>query len=244
MEAAQRMIRACAVAATCAALWAPSAGAHAPAARLAAAPVSCAGAADASLQPHRVITGEFDTSLERGYVMLPFDVPAGDGGAGALLPRSAGGAHECGSGTCSTSGCGTRARRRACSGPTAVPRLGGLQPPRRDAVAERILERGGLPPRESGCTARATRRAAFAPARSQPGNGPWSWEWRRSPRRPRDSDGRGRVARRGRHLERPFVGAARPPRRPTTRRRQAGRPGGTRATSTSMPSTHRWGTPR
>ena len=39
--------------------------------------MSCAGAADASLQPHRVITGEFDTSLERGYVMLPFDVPAG-----------------------------------------------------------------------------------------------------------------------------------------------------------------------
>jgi hypothetical protein len=75
-EAAQRAIQACALAGACAALWAPSAGAHHPA-QLAAAPVSCAGAADASLQPHRVITGEFDTSLERGYVMLPFDVPSG-----------------------------------------------------------------------------------------------------------------------------------------------------------------------
>ena len=55
----------------------PPAGAHHPAAALAAAPAICAGAADASLQPHRVITGEFDTSLERAYVMLPFVVPAG-----------------------------------------------------------------------------------------------------------------------------------------------------------------------
>jgi hypothetical protein len=51
------------------------AAAHHPLA--AAAPVTCGGAADGTLQPHRVITGEFDTSLERAYVMLPFDVPAG-----------------------------------------------------------------------------------------------------------------------------------------------------------------------
>ena len=44
---------------------------------LAAAPAACAGAPDSSLQPHRVITGEFDTSLEGAYVMLPFDVPSG-----------------------------------------------------------------------------------------------------------------------------------------------------------------------
>jgi len=74
----RRAARACAALAACllAAACAPgSAAAHHPVA--AAAPASCAGAADATLQPHRVITGEFDTSLERSYVMLPFEVPAG-----------------------------------------------------------------------------------------------------------------------------------------------------------------------
>jgi hypothetical protein len=52
------------------------AAAHHPSA-LAAAPAGCAGAPDASLQPQRVISGEFETSLEGAYVMLPFDVPAG-----------------------------------------------------------------------------------------------------------------------------------------------------------------------
>ena len=75
-EAATRISRFWAPLWACAALWAPSAAAHHPAA-VAAAPASCSGAADASMQPHRVITGEFDTSLERAYVMLPFDVPAG-----------------------------------------------------------------------------------------------------------------------------------------------------------------------
>jgi hypothetical protein len=42
-----------------------------------AAPAGCGGAADATLTPHRVITGEFDSSLEGSYVMLPFDVPPG-----------------------------------------------------------------------------------------------------------------------------------------------------------------------
>ena len=41
------------------------------------APASCGGAADPSLHASRVITGEFDTSLEGGYVMLPFTCPAG-----------------------------------------------------------------------------------------------------------------------------------------------------------------------
>ena len=56
-------------------LAAGPAAAHHPLA--AAAPATCGGAADATLLPHRVITGEFDTSLERSYVMLPFHVPAG-----------------------------------------------------------------------------------------------------------------------------------------------------------------------
>ena len=70
-------IRAWAVLAVCAALaaGAGTAAGHHPLA--AAAPATCAGAADNTLQPHRVIAGEFDTSLERSYVMLPFDVPAG-----------------------------------------------------------------------------------------------------------------------------------------------------------------------
>ena len=75
--AAQRAVQLCALIGACAALWAQPAGAHHPAAALAAAPASCAGAADSSLHPPRVITGEFDTSLERSYVMLPFVVPAG-----------------------------------------------------------------------------------------------------------------------------------------------------------------------
>ena len=70
------MTLACALLGTCALAWVSPAVAHHPAAP-AAAPASCGGAADPSLVPHRVIEGEFDTSLERGYVMLPFDVPAG-----------------------------------------------------------------------------------------------------------------------------------------------------------------------
>ena len=75
-DTAKRVIRTCALFGACAALWAPGAAAHHPAA-LAAAPTTCGGVADSSLQPHRVIIGEFDTSLERAYVMLPFDVPTG-----------------------------------------------------------------------------------------------------------------------------------------------------------------------
>jgi hypothetical protein len=41
------------------------------------APASCAGAADPSFTPLRVITGEFDESVEGSYVLLPFVVPAG-----------------------------------------------------------------------------------------------------------------------------------------------------------------------
>jgi hypothetical protein len=67
---------ACVLLGMCALAWVSPAVAHHPAA-LAAAPASCGGAADPSLVPSRVIEGEFDTSLERGYVMLPFDVPAG-----------------------------------------------------------------------------------------------------------------------------------------------------------------------
>jgi hypothetical protein len=74
-EARQRLNRAWVLACACAALLAPAAAAHHP--RALAAPAGCGGAADSSLVPHRVITGEFDTSLERAYVMLPFDVPAG-----------------------------------------------------------------------------------------------------------------------------------------------------------------------
>ncbi len=40
-------------------------------------PASCGGAADASLVPHRVITGTFSTSQEGGFVYVPVDVPAG-----------------------------------------------------------------------------------------------------------------------------------------------------------------------
>jgi hypothetical protein len=66
------VLAACAATAACGG----TAFAHHPA-LAAAAPAGCGGAADPTLQPHRVITGEFDTSLERAYVMLPFQVPAG-----------------------------------------------------------------------------------------------------------------------------------------------------------------------
>jgi hypothetical protein len=56
---------ACVLLGMCALAWVSPAVAHHPAA-LAAAPASCGGAADPSLVPHRVIEGEFDTSLERG----------------------------------------------------------------------------------------------------------------------------------------------------------------------------------
>jgi hypothetical protein len=62
--------------AVAAALAAPAAEAH-HGALTAAAPSSCAGAPDSTLTPQRVITGEFDTSVEGGYVLLPFVVPDG-----------------------------------------------------------------------------------------------------------------------------------------------------------------------
>ncbi len=66
------------VALACVALAIPvPAAAHHPSASAAAAPIACAGAADASLTPHRVITGEFDGSVEGSYVLLPFVVPEG-----------------------------------------------------------------------------------------------------------------------------------------------------------------------
>ena len=73
---------------------------HAQSTVVATAPASCAGAADSSLTPTRVITGEFDTSLEGGYVLLPFivDPPA---------PR------PCGCATATTS---RRRRRTPASG--------------------------------------------------------------------------------------------------------------------------------
>ena len=43
-------------------------------AQAAVAPESCPGRA---IEPDRVISGEFPTELEKSYVMLPFDVPAG-----------------------------------------------------------------------------------------------------------------------------------------------------------------------
>ena len=42
-----------------------------------AAPASCGGAADTSFTDQTAITGTFDSSVEGGYVMVPFDVPAG-----------------------------------------------------------------------------------------------------------------------------------------------------------------------
>ncbi len=57
----------------------PAAMAHAHLATQAvtAAPADCGGASDASLSPLTVISGEFDTTVEGGYVLLPFTVPAG-----------------------------------------------------------------------------------------------------------------------------------------------------------------------
>jgi hypothetical protein len=45
-----------------------------PAGASAAAPAACPGAA---IAPAQVITGEFGTNLQGGFVMVPFDVPAG-----------------------------------------------------------------------------------------------------------------------------------------------------------------------
>ena len=61
------------------ALIGPAAGAsaHFERAAAASAPSDCGGAPDPSLTPSSVITGEFDTSREGSYVLLPFTVPAG-----------------------------------------------------------------------------------------------------------------------------------------------------------------------
>src|SRR6187551_2674006 len=56
------------VLATVAVLAAPAA------ARAEGVPASCPGD---PIQPTQVITGEFDTSLQGSYVLVPFDVPAG-----------------------------------------------------------------------------------------------------------------------------------------------------------------------
>ena len=156
---------------------------------------TCAGAADASLQPHRVITGEFDTSLERAYVMLPFDVPAGTTAVRVRYchdqpeaPTNARIKHVLDLGLWRRApGAG-----RAVGG-AGVPRLGRLEPPRRDGLAQRLLERGAVPREPAGSTARDARRAASGPARSRPASGRSSWASRRSPRR-REGDSDGRVA--------------------------------------------------
>jgi hypothetical protein len=67
----------CAIAVSTAALaCAAAADAHVMAAA-AAAPTNCAGASDSTFSPLQVTTGEFDTTMEGGYVLLPFTVPAG-----------------------------------------------------------------------------------------------------------------------------------------------------------------------
>ena len=187
-EAAQRVVRACALAGACAALWAQPAGAHHPAAALAAAPASCAGAADSSLQPQRVITGEFDTSLEGAYVMLPFVVPAGTTAVRVRYchdqpeaPTNA--QHQA---RARPRAVAKRARRPARRGHEPEFRgWGGSSHPGRDGVAQRLLERGAVP-REPQAPPPGTHDARLpCPGRSRRASGRSSWASRRSRRRRR-----------------------------------------------------------
>ena len=190
--------------------------------------------------PHRVITGEFDTSLERALRDAPVR-RAGrhDRRARALLPRPARGAHERAD--------QARARPRAVGGaPGAgralggarVPRLGRLEPSRRDGVAQRVLERGA-----STSRTRKLHRQGHTTRGFRPGPDPG----RRVGGRAGCRGGRvaargrlrrpGRVAGRDRHLDRSAVGGG--PVRARALRRDSGPAGGragTRATSTSTPS--------
>ena len=121
----------------------------------------------------RVITGEFDTSLEGGYVLLPFRrARRAHGGARALLPRPARGADQ----RAHQARAGPRALRgapgaRRALGHGRVPRLGRLQPSRRHGLAQRLLERGRLPRQPEAAPSTAGRRAASCPGRSRRGMG-------------------------------------------------------------------------
>ena len=132
-------------------------------------------------------------------MLVPFDVPAGHHrGAREVLLRPARGADAERRATRSTSGSTTAAG--------GVPRLGRLQPPRRDALARGLLDRGGVPRQARRATCPGRPRAASGPGPIRPGR--WSAELglaaiagrdARRRRRPR------RLARRGRVLQRPGV---------------------------------------
>ena len=150
-----------------------------------------------------------------------------DGRARALLPRPARGAHErAHQARARPRAVGGAPRARGAVGGARVPRLGRLQPPRRDGVAQRLLERGAVP-REPEAAPPGPHDARLPP-RPDPGraSGRWSWAWRRSPRRPRGTPTAG--SRGGsRSTSRPIRCGRRTRTRPrpTTRRRPGRAPG-------------------
>ena len=91
------------------------------------------------IDPDRVIEGEFDSEYQGSYVMVPFDVPQErDRRPRQVLLRPAR-EREPGEPHGRPGPVGARAER-AGLGTQAVPRLGRLEPSRRDGLATRVLE--------------------------------------------------------------------------------------------------------
>ena len=213
--------------------------AHEPETALALVDGACEGGDPIS--PTQVITGSFPHALQGSYVMVPFEVPPGTTSVRVKYcwdrpegPTPGNSGHTIDLGLWQTRPAGGELGRGA------VPRLGRLEPPRRDHHAAGLLERGGVPREPEGPRRRP--HDARLPAGPDPGRRVGGGARRRGGgaggggRRRRH----GRVAARDRAVERSGVRRrAATCRRATTAPRCAAAPTGTRATCTSTPSTPR-----
>ena len=130
----------------------------------------------------QLTTGSFESSLQGGYVLVPFDVPAGTTAVRVKYcfdqpevptPNVR---HTLDLGIYEPLHAGDTAAGRA-----RVPRLGRLQPPGRDALARGLLDRGRVPRQAEGPRARQDHARLPARARSGPAAGTPSSAWPRSP---------------------------------------------------------------
>ena len=193
------------------------------------------------------ITGSFAAAEQGAYVYVPFDVPRG---TTAVRVKYCHDQPERGLGSRRAPhtldlGSGTRGRRTGAWGAEQFRGWGGSSHPDVTVTRAGVLDRGGVPARAARSTCPAGPRAAFLPGPIPPGR--WAAELgvaavvRSRGRRRR----RGALARRDRAVERPGVrrrSVSR--RRGTTPRPRTRAPAGTRATSTSTPSTRRSATRR
>ena len=161
-------------------LFAAPAAAQAPPTTIPAEPgpgltTACGGRA---IAPDRVIAGEFGTNVNKDYILLPFDVPRGTTAVRVKYcwdrPESGTMRH--------TLDLGLYGPRQGASklwGEPRVPRLGRVEPSRRDAVGGGLLHRGPVHRQPARGGARQDHARLHPRAGSSPASGRSSWEWAR-----------------------------------------------------------------